>query len=156
MEQYAAILREIAEQAGVKPLKTLVKQPGIREIYRVTVYHADYRSAHVICTVTRALQKPVVLETVYHRLFNHRPIRRSLAPDAYEDFTQRIRRAGFDKLADQQITGMYGGNLCMMERAAGGFIKSVIFAPDEAEPAYVGLLEAVQAYLPEAMREVAL
>jgi len=42
----------------------------------------------------------------------------------------------------------------MVERAAGSYIKGVIFAPRIADGVYLSVYNAVRAYLPEAFREL--
>ena len=155
MERYAYILRECAERANVLPVKQIATQPGIKAVYRVTLHHPDWRCADAVVTVTRD-GEGVSREAVYAGCFNNQPITRPITIATYNAFVGLVGQAKFDKLGDQVDIPTLNADLCLFERAAGTFVKSVIFTPQKATGSYEFLLQAIQTYLPEALREIAL
>jgi hypothetical protein len=154
MERYAYILREIAERVDVPTVKQLAARPEMRDVYRVTMHYPDQRATDAVATLMHASPEGALLEVIYLRHFGHRPLKRQLSTEAYRAFAARLRKIPFDKLGDQEGVAHYGVDLCMVERAAGGFARNVIFAPQNAAGPYATLLETIHEYLPEALREI--
>lgn len=155
MTLYASILRDIAAGAKLLPVPIAARQPGVKAVYRVSVHYGDFRARDAVTTVTmRQAQVNAVVETVYAGRFEDKPLLRGMIPQAYSDFMAALQRAKFDRLHDQDGIAPYGVDLCMVERAAGGYTHGVIFMPDRSEGPYVLLLDAVRRYLPEVLRPV--
>lgn len=153
MEQFAPILRGIAEKIGLESVKDLIKQPIIKTVFRVTMYYQDFRASHSVATLTRTLQAESPLAVNFYNRFDNKPIVRQLPLKAYNAFVHDFNQARFDKLSDQN-TSPYGKDLCMIEYSTGGFVHSVIFAPAEANDEYDTLYTAIKTHIPEALREV--
>jgi hypothetical protein len=154
MEHHAYSLREIADAMGLKPVRQLARLPGVKAVYRVTVRYPDSQARSSVATLRRSLTDGTVLEVVYQRLFDHKPLVHAIAPARYEAFALALQKIGFDRLRDQPDVPFYGATLWLVERAAGSFVKSVIIAPQTATQAYAVVVDALQKYLPEALRQV--
>ncbi|MDX1993642.1 MAG: hypothetical protein SF029_14735 [bacterium] len=154
MERYASVLREIAERASLKPVKEIALLPGMKAVYRVTLHYFDFRASDSVVTVCCGRSNDALSEAVYVGRFGNRPLTRTLGTRDYENFVRTIMSLSFDKLPDQQHIPVYGADVCMVERAAGTFVKGVIFAPQKAEGHYHTLFAAIKTYLPEALREM--
>lgn len=154
MDRAAHIFRETAERIGVPMVQDIIKQPGVKAVYRITLHHYDFRAADSVATVKSPTQGDVTLDVRYLGRFNHQPLTRRLSREDYERLNAVFRDIKFDKMIDQQDVSPYGVDLCMVERGAGSFVKSVIFAPQKVEGAYTSLFNAIHAYLPEVLREV--
>jgi hypothetical protein len=126
----------------------------MRAVYRVIVQYANFSASDTVATLTRIGAADAILETVYRGHFDHRPIVRRLSLTDYERFVAALQDVHFDRLADQNAIPLAAGQLCMVERAAGSYIKGVIFAPRIADGVYLSVYNAVRAYLPEAFREL--
>lgn len=154
MEQFAPILRGIAEKIGLKPVKALMKQPVIKAVFRITLHYQDFRASDSVATLARSVDSEIPLAVNFHNRFNNKPIVRKLTLKAYNEFIHDFTQARFDKLRDQQNVSPYGKDLCLVEHATGGFIHSVIFAPADIEGNYDTLYKAIKTHLPEGLREV--
>lgn len=150
MDRYAYLLRGCAEKAGLAPVKQIAAQPGVVAVYRATIHRTDWRASDVVVTVIRT--EAVTREAIYVGRFENKPIRRAMDIEEYNAFVHLIDVKTFDKLRDQDDRP--SPDLCMMERAAGTFVKSVIFSPQEPGDVYANLAEALRLYLPEALREI--
>jgi hypothetical protein len=153
MERFAPILRGISEKVGLKSIKDLMKQPGTKAIYRITIHHQDYRAVDCVATLTRSIGRDIPLEVIYQNRFENKPLTRKLLEKAYDGFITDLTSLRFDKLKDQNIAP-FSKDLCMVERGSGGFVHSVIFAPSEAKDGYEQLYKTIKTYLPEALREI--
>lgn len=152
-ERYAFLLHGIVDRAGLPSSHQVAQLPGVRAVYRIIVHHDDLRAADSITTLKRSGPEDAVLEVVYVGHFGHRPIVRRLTLNAYQALADHFLKLNFDKLGDQDID-YYHLDLCMVERAAGSFTRSVIFAPQKAAGVYLSLYQLIQTYMPEALREV--
>ncbi|MBC8170810.1 MAG: hypothetical protein H7X77_04040 [Anaerolineae bacterium] len=155
MDQYIHLLHNLANRAGVPPLKQVALQPGMKTVWRVTVHYDRVATSHVIVTLKRFGYENVVVETVYPGHFGNQPITRSLQLADYERLTQALQQFDFDKLSDQPNIPFYGVDVWLVERAAGGFLKSVGFSPQSASGDHARLMALLRQYLPEVTREIA-
>ncbi len=154
MERVAYIFRDVVDKVGLDTVKDLIKQPGMRGVHRITLHYHDFRARDTIATITRGIDNTAQLAVIYYGRFEHKPLKRTLSPTDYERFNQVFQNIKFDKMIDQQKVSPYGVDLCMVERATGGFVKSIIFAPEKAEDHYATLYNVISAYLPEVIRQV--
>lgn len=154
MDQYIHMLRDIAERMNVSPLKSLAMLPGVKAVYRVTIHYDKMRAADTIMTLRRVGAEVAQIETVYLGRFEHRPIVRQMPLSDYEAFMQAMLKAQFDRLPDQPDLPFYGSDIWLVERAASGFLKSVLMAPSNGKGQYAAIMAAVRAYIPEATREI--
>lgn len=154
MQPYAAILRSLAERAGLPSIKQIAGLPGTKSVYRITLHYPDQHASDVIGTVRVSRTESSVLQLVYYGHFNNKPLIYPLDDARLNPFTQRLSKLNFDKLFDQTDIPYYGVDLCMMERGSGGFLRSVIFAPKHTQGIYTELFDTIQTYLPEMMREI--
>lgn len=154
MEHYAAILREAAERAGIKSVKAVAAEPGVKAVHRVTVHYGDMRASDAIVTLRYDVTGNAHIEAVYRGHFDNKPLVRKLNQGSHDAFSRDFTRIRFDKLEDQYDVALYGLDICLFERGAGGFVKGVIFSPQRPEGPYAAMMEIIKTHLPEALREV--
>jgi len=154
MRAYVYVLHDIADRCGLKSVRAIARQPGVKGVYRVTVNHSDRQTADVVATLYQEATPDVRLEVVYPGRFSNRPLVRQLDERMFDAFAQSLRRARFDRLADQAGIPPHDLPLLMLERAAGSFSKDVVLMPTHADGVYADLLSAVERYLPEALRKI--
>lgn len=152
---HAPLLRAIAESLRLPPVSEIAKQPGVREVYRVTISYFDGRSCNSAATLIAGIGEPRV-EVVYQKALGEKPLVKPIAEPVYQAFVKVLRMAKFDQMPDQPNLPDYNSvDLWLVERAAGTFTRSVITAPEIVdEHPQVAVVSAVQTYLPEALREV--
>jgi hypothetical protein len=113
------------------------------------------RASDAVTTLVRSGVADVVLATVYQGRFNNKPLARQINLADYEAFVRDFGPAQFDKLPDQPNIPLFGADLCLIERGAGGFVKGVIISPQTAtQPPYSTLLDVVRTHLSEAFRGI--
>ncbi|MBZ0283020.1 MAG: hypothetical protein K8L97_19945 [Anaerolineae bacterium] len=155
MAEYQAFtLRTINDQMGLKPLNQIALQPGVRAVYRLTVRYHDRRARDSAATMLRNGPDGASLEVVYRGLFEHKPVTLKVEQTAYDAFVGALQTMGFDHLPDQPDIPTHGVDLWLIERAAGGFYKSVVVAPELTGNVYAKLVYLLGKSLPEAVREV--
>jgi hypothetical protein len=152
--RHASTLRAIIEGTGVSSLADMVRRPGTRSVYRLTVHHHDGRARDSVATLIDHGQEGVKLEVVFRVTFAGKPLVYPVTTPRYEAFVRAVQSLRFDHLADQADLPPYGADLWLLERAAGSFTRSVVIAPALADGPYAVLVACVKTYLPEALREV--
>lgn len=151
----APLLRGIADQLKLTPIQEIARQPGVQEVYRITVDYYDGRASNSVATLRGALIGGVLLEMVYQRALGGRPITHHIENARYREFSQAVKGLNFDKMADQPgLPEYHYTDLWLIERAAATFYHSVIVAPTIARDTYSMLANAVKNGLPEALRQV--
>jgi len=153
---HVPMLRAIPDELGLVPVMEIVRRPGITDVYRITVHYYDRRACDSVATLIRTMAGGAVLETVYRRALDQKPLAHKLDDRRYRAFVTAIKTTGFDKLIDQTGLPAYDStDVWMIERAAGSFNHSVVVAPESVQSApHKALIDAVRSYLPEALRMV--
>ncbi|NWF68099.1 MAG: hypothetical protein HXY40_03350 [Chloroflexi bacterium] len=154
MENQAAMLRAIAQHAGLPALRELAGRAGVQAAYRVTVHYFDRRARDSVGTAEFSRVSGARLTVVFLGALGHRPLQHPLAPSRYEALVRALQMLRFDNLSDQPDIPLHGVDLWMVERAAGGFVKSVILAPALARGTYALLIDTIKEYLPTALKLV--
>ncbi len=154
MDYQVSLLRAIADQMRLAPVKTLALQPGVRAVFRLTVRYHDRRARDSIGTLRHLGRDEVKLEMIYRGLFEHKPLVIGIEPGRLEAFMLHLQQYRFDRLRDQPNLPAYGVDLWLLERAAGGFTWSVLLSPERAQGVYADLAQTVRSLLPEALRQV--
>lgn len=149
-----ASLRAIAERASLPHLNIAVQKPGIKALYRITVHHLDFNLRHSVATVTDNAHGQPQMEIRYEGLFDQKPICYTIKRPALEGFMLALQKAGFDKLEDQPEAPLHESTLWLVEKAVGTYYKCVIFSADKPELPYSRITNAIDDYLPEAVRKV--
>jgi hypothetical protein len=155
VERLVFILRDIAHQTGLQSLVEIARQPGMKAVYRIIVRYADRQTHNSVATLRHVILETPVLEVVYQGLFDHKPLTHTIDLQRFEAFMSVLQNTRFDRLPDQPNLPFYGVELWLVERAVGGFYKSVILSPNQQDVPYTSIVNAVDAYLPEAVRKVA-
>jgi hypothetical protein len=129
----------------------------MKVLYRVIAYYLDGRARHSVATLYGERGTTEFrLEVVYEGVNQHKPIQHTVSSAHYDALAAAFLRANFDKLADQDITIKRLKTLWMVERAAGIFHHSILLTPQQPELPYSIIVNALDSYLPEAIREVLL
>lgn len=147
-------IHALHERAAISHIKILARLPSMQAVYRITVYRLDAHSRNSIATLfySNTEQK---LEMVYDGLFEQRPLIYTIKREQIEQFMQTLRQVRFDTLADQTQILLKSPVIWAVERAAGNLYHAVLLAPDMPEKPYSTIANAIDSYLPEAIRELA-
>jgi hypothetical protein len=151
----APLLRSVADQLKLPSVKVIAQQPGVQEVYRITVHYFDGRACNSVATLRRSSTVGIRLETVYQHALGEQPLVHQIEDLRFEAFVKAVKGLRFDKLPDQpNLPDHHSTDLWLIERAAGTFAHSVILAPELARDDYSMLANAVKHGLPEALRVV--
>ena len=149
-------LYEVADNLGVSNIKDITKQAGIISVLRITAYYPERKARHSIATLVQRHQDKREMTVVYEGFFNHQPINKSVARDDLENVLNALQQARFDNLYDQPTLSYKDHILWLIQRASGIYLHGIIVSPDVPQMPYSLIVNAVDAYLPEAIREVPL
>ncbi|MBW4436564.1 MAG: hypothetical protein KME04_05490 [Pleurocapsa minor GSE-CHR-MK-17-07R] len=152
---HAPSLRALAERLGIPTVAKLARQPGVSSVFRVTAHYHDRRARDSVATLVRRNTGAPVLEVVYDRLFEHKPIVHALTGERYQTFYAAAMSIDFDRMTDQPGIPPYDvTDVWLVERAAGTFAREVLVAPTLAlEGKHAMLVNAIRHGLPELVRE---
>lgn len=154
MQRRAEFLRFVAVRLRLPELVDVVRAPGINEAYRLTIQYHDGRHPNQTATLTYAQSGAVLLSVAYLRT-THQPVfEYPMDAERFQAFDLAIRRSGFDRRDDQPDVPYTGVDLWLLERASGGYFHDVVLAPGQAVGIYSWMVDAVQQYLPEAVRAI--
>ena len=67
-----------------------------------------------------------------------------------------MRQARFDRLSDQNGLSFTDRSLWLIQRAAGAYSHGIVVAPDKPQLPWSSIVNAIDQYLPQAIREVPL
>jgi len=152
--QHVYILRDIGTSVGLAPLRQIARQAGVKAVYRVTVCYADNHASNAVATLRQVNLQAPTLEVVYQGRFQHKPFVYSINEQRFERLRAAFQRADFDHLRDQPDVSFYGLDWWLVERAAGEFLRSVVLSPHKPGLPYSILVNAIDAFLPEILRQI--
>jgi hypothetical protein len=152
MENHAYTLRTIIKSAGLPPMQEVAKQPGLANAVRVTVYYHDLRAAHSVATLRDLRGQGIGLTVIFLGRLAHKPLTYVVSPSHYNKFVAALQAVRFDTIKDQPNIPLGGQDLWLVERAAGGFYKSLILAPDVAQAPHSEIVSAVRTFVPGMVR----
>ena len=149
-------LYEVSANLGVPHIKTVAKQVGVISVLRITAYYPERKARHSVATLIERHQNQRHMEIVYEGFFNHKPVKLTVTRDNHEKVLDALQQARFDKLNDQPDLSYKDHSLWLIQRASGIYVHEVILAPDIPLLPYSSIVNAIDAYLPESIREVPL
>lgn len=149
-------IQTLLDHTGLPPIRTLSTRPGIKSVHRVIVYAMDNSLYHSVATMgCAAHQNPIMVEVVYEGLFAHRPLCHPISQQAYDGFVSALHRAGFDELDDQPTPKQHRDEVCWwVEQATGHLYRRVRLWPQQPMAPYSAIVNAIDAYIPPAIREI--
>lgn len=147
------LLRSLSAQTGCLPIKEVASQPGIRDVYRLSILYGTGRAHDSVATLARSLTRPPQLSVRFINA-DMRNVETTLTAERADAFKQAIATLRLDKLTDQPGIPARGVDIWLVERAAGSFSKSVILAPELSEGVYRDLVRLFSEHLPEALQLV--
>lgn len=148
------IIYQLAENLGFHNLKQVAGAAGVMSLLQVTAYYPGRQIRHSVARVIEYQLGEVDLQLVYENFNRHKPLRLTVPKDRFDKLVQTLRQAKFDKLRDQDGISFDERCLWLIERAVGAHSHSLIVAPDKPQLPWSTIVNAVDDYLPGAIREV--
>ncbi len=149
-------LYEVADNLGASHIKTVVKQPGVISVLRITAYYPERRTRHSVATLAERHQNRRDMEIVYEGFYGHKPVKLTVAKEAYDNLLNVLLQNKFTKLDDQPDISYKDHSLWLIQQAYGTYLKNLILSPDVPVLPYSAIANAIDDYLPEAIREIPL
>jgi hypothetical protein len=154
MSYQPAFIYSLSTRFNLAPLKSLAVQTTIRALLRITAYYADGRAWHSVATLYDERGKAPRLEVLYEGLQIEKALIYPINAAAWLSVQQAMTQAAFDTLRDQSDLPKNLMTLWRIERAAGTFYHGLVLSPHKVMSPYSRLVNAIDAYLPEAVREM--
>lgn len=164
MEHHAQTLRRAAENLNLPTIKLLIREPSVRDVYRISIARGATQTPTSVATLIRrttahaphqaGTRSETRLDVGFHGALGGKHLVYMIPEERYHTFVAGLQNAAFDKLGDQPDLPFYGAEIWLIERGAGSFVKSVLLAPQTATGIYATVIALVQAQLPEALREL--
>ena len=146
----------LASQLGLPDLTMAAGRAGVMSVLQVSAYYAQRRIRHSVARVSELQTGEIELQVVFQGVSLNEPLRLAVERQNMEKLEETLLRVKFDKLGDQGGLSYAERSLWLLQRAAGTHVHGVMVAPDRPEPPYSTIVNAIDAYLPEAIREVPL
>ena len=125
-------------------------------VLQVTAYYFGRRVRHSVARVIEYQLGEVEMLLVYEGFNRHKPLQLSVPKDHLEKLLRALRQARFDTLGDQDGLSFADRSLWLIQRAAGAYSHGVTVAPDRPQLPWSSIVNAIDDYLPGAIREVPL
>lgn len=152
----SSALYQVADNLGAKHIKELARQAGVISVLRITAYYPERQVRHSVATLMERIQDQREMSIIHEGFYNHQPMILGVSRNHYEKLLDALLQARFDKLTDQPNVSYKDHCLWLIQRASGTYTHSVIVSPDHPILPYAAIVNAIDAYLPEAIREIPL
>ena len=150
------IIYQVADDLGFENLSRVARRAGVMSILQVTAYYSGRRVRHSVAQVIEYQLGEVQMQLVYEGFNRHKPLQLTVPKARLEKLVRALRQAKFDTLQDQDGLTFTDRSLWLIQRAAGAYSHGVVVAPDKPQMPWSSIVNAIDDYLPQAIREVPL
>ena len=155
MVYHESAIHTIQKQAQIKPLRILASQAAVQVALRLTVYYVDGRAHNSVATLVKeANQDDLRLETHFIGFCAGRPITRHISQTTFQTLVAIIQKSNFDTMYFPEDKLLHTATIWFVERATGQFYHSVMLNPHYHDKPYCVVVNAIDSYLPDAVREI--
>ncbi|MCY3780844.1 MAG: hypothetical protein OXG78_11090 [Chloroflexi bacterium] len=146
----------LANRLGLPDLEQVAAQAGVMSVLQISAYYASRRVRHTVARVIEYQSGEIEIRLAYEGVSLEKPIRLAVENDNLEQIQAVLLKARFRKLSDQADLSYDERSLWLIQQAAGRHVHGIMVAPDRPELPYSTIVNAIDAYLPGAIREVPL
>ena len=146
----------LASRLGLTDLARVAARAGVMNVLQISAYYASRRVRHSVARVIEFQTGGIDMQLAYEGLSLEKPMRLALDNDSMERMQAVLLEARFRKLSDQAGISYDDRSLWLIQQAAGRHAHGILVAPDRPELPYSTIVNAIDAYLPQAIREVPL
>ena len=147
---------QLAGRLGLPDLERAARAVGVMGILEVGTYYAERRVRHSVARVIEYQTGEIEMRVAYEGVQVAKPMRLAVERSRMESLNAVLLSVNFGKLSHQEGLSHADGCLWLIQRGAGGHVHGVMMAPERPEPPYSTMVNAIDAYLPEAIRQVPL
>ena len=146
----------LAGRLGLPDLAQVARGPGVMSVLEISAYQAERRVRHSVARALEYQTGAVELRVAYEGVSLDTPVRHAIGRERMEKLNAVLLRVNFRRLSDQGDLSYNERSLWLIQQAAGAHSHSLLVAPARPELPYAAIVNAIDAYLPEAIREVPL
>lgn len=147
---------QLAGNLGLPELAQAARGAGVMSVLEVTAYYADRRLRHSVARLFEYQLGDIELQVAYEGVRLAPAPRIPVDEARIEALSAVLLALKFDTLDHQPDLSNDERSLWLIQRAAGSHRHDVMVAPDRPAPPWSAIVNAIDDYLPEAIREVPL
>ncbi len=137
-------------------LEQAARATGVMSILAVSVHYAARRIRHSVARAIEYQTGEAQLEIAFEGVNVGKPMVLALDRQNLESLNAALLAVNFGRLGDQADLAYADGPLWLIQQAAGAHVHGIIVAPERPELPYSAIVNAIDAWLPEAIRQVPL
>lgn len=147
---------QLASRLGLPSLEQAARAAGVMSVLEISAYHVERRLRHSVARVIEYQLGEIDLHVAYEGVRLETMPRIALEASRIEKLNAVLLTAKFQSLNHQPSLSYDERSLWLIQQAAGAHIHDVMVAPDRPVLPYATIVNAIDGYLPEAIREVPL
>ena len=146
---------QLPARLGLSDLAAAARGSGVITVLQVVVYHGRRQLRHSAARVVETQLGGVELLVAYEGV-DLAPLRRKMSRNQLEPLHEALDAVRFSRLGDQPGLSSDDTPLWLVQRATGAHLHGIILAPDKPELPWSRIVNAIDACLPAALRELPL
>ena len=147
---------QLAHRLGLPDLERVAARAGVVSVWQVSAWHGERRLRHSVGRVIELQTGEHELQLAYEGVKLAEPIRHAVSEENMDKLRAVMLRQRFGKLGNQPGISRDERVIWLVQRAAGSHLHGILVAPDRPLKPWSAIVNAIDAYLPEAIREVPL
>ncbi len=151
-----SVLYQLAGRLGLPDLQRTARGTGVMSVLEIAAHYAGRRVRHSVARVIEYQLGEIELQIAHEGVRLETIPRIAIDETRIEKVNAALLAARFRSLSHQPKLSFDERSLWLIQQAAGTHSHSVIVAPDRPELPYSTIVNAIDDYLPEAIREVPL
>ncbi len=146
---------QLPGRLGLRDLSAAARGSGVVSVLQVAVYHGQRQLRHSVARIVENQLGEIELLVAYEGV-DLAPLRMSMERDRLEPLHKALDAVRFSRLRDQPGLSSADAPLWLVQRATGTHLHSIILAPNKPALPYSRIVNAIDACLPSALRELPL
>ncbi|MCY4062346.1 MAG: hypothetical protein OXG53_08260 [Chloroflexi bacterium] len=147
---------QLASRLSLPSLERAARAAGVMSVLEISAYYVERRVRHSVARVIEYQLGEIELHVAYEGVRLETIPRIALEASRIEKLNAVLLAAKFQSLSDQPDLSYDERCLWLIQGAAGAHIHGIMVAPDRPVLPYATIVNAIDQYLPEAIREVPL
>ena len=147
---------QLASRLGLPDLERAARAPGVMAVLEILVYYAERRVRHSAARVLEYQLGEIELQVAYEGVRLETIPRIAIEEARMKKLNAVLLAVKFRSLSHQRDLSYDESSLWLIQQAAGSHIHGIMVAPDRPVLPYSTIVNAIDEYLPEAIREVPL
>lgn len=147
---------QLPSRLGLPSLAQAARAVGVMSVLEISAYYPQRRVRHSVARAIEYQLGEIALQVAYEGVRLGALPRIALDETRMDSLNAVLLASKFRSLSDQPGLSYDERCLWLIQGAAGAHIHAVMVAPDRPEPPYSTIVNAIDGYLPEAIREIPL